>query len=84
MGVLPLQFLDGESAASHGLTGREVYELVGGGPSLTARGTVTVNAKAEDGLVRTLKAKVRIDMPEELVAYRHGGILPYVLRQLAR
>jgi len=84
MGVLPLQFLDGESVASHGLTGREVYELVGGGPSLTARGMVTVNAKAEDGSVRTLKAKVRIDTPEELVAYRHGGILPYVLRQLAR
>ena len=83
MGVLPLQFLDGESAASHGLTGREVYELVGGGPSLTARGMVTVNAKAEDGSVKTLKAKVRIDTPEELVAYRHGGILPYVLRQLA-
>ena len=84
MGVLPLQFLDGESVASHGLTGREVYELVGGGPSLTARGMVTVNAKAEDGSVKTLKAKVRIDTPEELVAYRHGGILPYVLRQLAK
>jgi aconitate hydratase len=84
MGVLPLQFLDGESVTSHGLTGREVYELVGGGPSLSPRGTVTVNAKAEDGSVRTLKAKVRIDTPEELVAYRHGGILPYVLRQLAR
>jgi len=82
MGVLPLQFLDGESVSSHGLTGREVYELVGGGPSLTARGMVTVNAKAEDGSVKTLKAKVRIDTPEELVAYRHGGILPYVLRQL--
>jgi aconitate hydratase len=84
MGVLPLQFLDGESVTSHGLTGREVYELIGGGPSLSPRGTVTVNAKAEDGSVRTLKAKVRIDTPEELVAYRHGGILPYVLRQLAK
>jgi aconitate hydratase len=84
MGVLPLQFLDGESMASHGLTGREVYELVGGGPSLTARGAVTVHAKAEDGSVKTMKAKVRIDTPEELVAYQHGGILPYVLRQLAR
>jgi aconitate hydratase len=84
MGVLPLQFLDGESVASHGLTGREVYELVGAGPSLAARGAVTVTARADDGSVRSFKAKVRIDTPEELVAYRHGGILPYVLRQLAR
>ncbi len=83
MGVLPLQFLAGESVSTHGLTGREVYALDVAGQSLSPRGMVTVNAKAEDGSVKTLKAKVRIDTPEELVAYRHGGILPYVLRQLA-
>ena len=52
MGVLPLEFPDGESAASLGLTGHEVYDLVGGGPTLTARGTVTVNAKARTGRSR--------------------------------
>jgi aconitate hydratase len=83
MGVLPLQFASGESAASIGLTGREVFDLVGAGTGLAARGTVTVKATAEDGSVRTFTATVRIDTPEELVAYRHGGILPYVLRKLA-
>jgi len=83
MGVLPLQFAAGESAASIGLTGWEVFDLVGAGTALTARGTVTVRATAEDGAVRTFTTTVRIDTPEELVAYRHGGILPYVLRKLA-
>ena len=84
MGVLPLQFAPGESAAGHGLTGREVYELIGAGAALKPRGTVTINAVADDGSRRSLTAVVRIDTPEELVAYSHGGILPYVLRQLSR
>jgi aconitate hydratase len=84
MGVLPLQFADGDSAAAHGLTGREVYEIVGAGAALTARGTATVKATSEDGTVKSFTTKVRIDTPEELVAYRHGGILPYVLRPLAK
>jgi aconitate hydratase len=84
MGVLPLQFLSGDSVATHGLSGREVYELVGGGSALTPRGTVTVKATADDGSTKSFGATVRIDTPEELVAYRHGGILPYVLRQLAK
>ena len=84
MGVLPLQFLPGESASSHGLTGREVYELVGAGAALKPRGTVTVKATADDGSSKRFTASVRIDTPEELVAYGHGGILPYVLRQLSR
>jgi aconitate hydratase len=84
MGVLPLQFLQGESAAAHGLSGREVYELVGAGSALKPRGTVTVKATADDGSVTTFTANVRIDTPEELVAYGHGGILPYVLRQLTK
>ena len=84
MGVLPLQFLSGESASEHGLTGRELFALIGAGAALTPRGTVTVKATAADGSVKTLTANVRIDTPEELVAYGHGGILPYVLRQLTK
>jgi len=82
MGVLPLQFLAGESASTHGLTGREVYAITGAGAELSPRGMVTVRASAEEGTTKTFTAQVRIDTPEELVAYRHGGILPYVLRKL--
>ena len=82
MGVLPLQFLDGESAASLGLTGRETYALTGAGAALKARTKVTVTATAEDGSVKAFQAMCRIDTPEELTAFSHGGILPYVLRQL--
>jgi aconitate hydratase len=84
MGVLPLQFQAGESAASLRLTGREVFDLVGSGDALKPRGTVTVRAKAEDGSTREFTAIVRVDTPEELTAFRHGGILPYVARRLAR
>ena len=82
MGVLPLQFLDGESAASLGLTGRETYVLTGAGAALKARTKVTVTATTDDGSVKTFQAMCRIDTPEELTAYSHGGILPYVARQL--
>ena len=82
MGVLPLQFKDGESAAAHGLTGREVFALTGAGATLKPRAMVTVTATAEDGSTKTFEAMCRIDTPEELTAYSHGGILPYVLRQL--
>jgi aconitate hydratase len=84
MGVLPLQFLDGESAASNRLTGRERFDIIGVGDTLGPRGRVTVRATADDGSVRDITATVRIDTPEELVAFRNGGILPYVLRQLVR
>jgi aconitate hydratase len=84
MGVLPLQFLDGESAASNRLTGRERFDIIGVGDTLGPRGRVTVRATADDGTVRDITATVRIDTPEELVAFRNGGILPYVLRQLVR
>ena len=83
MGVLPLQFAAGETAASLGLTGREVFEIVGAGAGLSPRSTVTVRARRDDGFAREFSARVRIDTPEELTAFRHGGILPYVLRQLA-
>jgi aconitate hydratase len=82
MGVLPLQFQRGESAASLGLTGRELFDLLGSGGALAPRGTVTVRAQRADGTVREFAADVRVDTPEELTAYRHGGILPYVLRRL--
>src|SRR5688572_15383236 len=80
MGVLPLQFSAGESAASLGLTGREVYDIAIGG--LTPRSTITVRVRPATGKPREIQAIVRIDTPEELTAFRHGGILPYVLRQL--
>ncbi len=84
MGVLPLQFEDGASASSLGLTGHETFDLVGSGSALQPRGRVTVRARGEKGRAWEFKAIVRIDTPEELVAYSHGGILPYVVRQLAR
>ena len=81
MGILPLQFRDGESADSLGLTGREVFDIEGLGDG-TAK-EVTVNATGEDGNRITFTARVRIDTPKEVEYYRHGGILHYVLRQLA-
>ncbi len=84
MGVLPLQFAAGQSAASLKLTGHEVFDLTGSGSGLTPRGSVMVRARAADGSVIEFSALVRVDTPEELVAYHHGGILPYVARRLAR
>jgi aconitate hydratase len=84
MGVLPLQFCDGESAATLGLTGQEIFDFEGSGSSLAPRGEVTVRATLDGGAAKTFRAIVRVDTPEELVAYRHGGILPYVLRRLAK
>src|SRR3954468_15744837 len=82
MGVLPLQFKDGQNAASLKLTGRESFDIVGMSGALKPAGEVSVRAVDADGTSRALTAIARIDTPEELVAYRHGGILPYVLRQL--
>jgi aconitate hydratase len=83
MGVLPLQFEDGQTAASLKLTGRELYDVIGMGAELKPQGRVKVRVSL-DGIVRDLTATARIDTPEELVAFRNGGILPYVLRQLVR
>ena len=83
MGVLPLQFADGESAASLGLTGRERYDFEGAGASLArARPGHGRGHRRRRHDARASQAVCRIDTPEELTAYRHGGILPYVLRQL--
>jgi aconitate hydratase A / 2-methylisocitrate dehydratase len=80
MGVLPLQFEGGANAASLKLTGREVFEISGIKDGLKPMGHVKVKAVGDQTV--EFQALVRIDTPEELVAFRHGGILPYVLRQL--
>jgi aconitate hydratase len=80
MGVLPLQFEAGTTAASLGLTGTEVFEITGIANGLRPAGSVTVRAIGTTLL--EFATAVRIDTPEELVAFRHGGILPYVVRQL--
>jgi len=81
MGVLPLQFEDGQDAASLGLTGTEVFDIQG--HKDPGAKTVTVTATTADGAPITFTAKVRIDTPKERDYYEHGGILHYVLRQLA-
>jgi aconitate hydratase len=81
MGVLPLQFKEGENAQTLELAGRETFDIVGldGG----AAKSVTVIARGEAGKTRKFQVRLRIDTPKELEYYRHGGILHYVLRQLA-
>ena len=81
MGVLPLIFPAGQNAASLGLTGTETFEIHGMQSGLKPAGTVKVRA-ITDAKTTEFDALVRIDTPEELVAFSHGGILPYVLRQL--
>jgi aconitate hydratase len=82
MGVLPLQFKAGETAASLKIAGTEQFSILGVGDGLRPRGDVTVRGTGGDGKVREFMATVRIDTPEELIAFRNGGILPYVVRQL--
>jgi aconitate hydratase len=81
MGVLPLQYKDGQSMQSLGLTGRERFEIVG--LNRGAAKSVKVIATADDGKKTEFEARLRIDTPKELDYYQHGGILHYVLRQLA-
>ncbi|MGH7699580.1 MAG: aconitate hydratase AcnA [Gemmatimonadales bacterium] len=86
MGILPLQFRPGEGVEPLGLTGKERFDFVGLADVLREgfpRGKeVAVRARGEDGESREFRATVRIDTPQELEYYRHGGILEYVLRQL--
>ena len=81
MGVLPLQFKPGDTAQSLGLTGRETYDIVG--ISAGEARTVTVTATPQSGKPIQFEVRVRIDTPKEREYFRHGGILHYVLRQLA-
>ncbi len=82
MGVLPLQFVAGESAESLGLTGKEVYDIKGHADPDAE--TVDVTATAADGTQTAFKADIRIDTPKERDYFEHGGILHYVLRQLVK
>ncbi|MDZ7662914.1 aconitate hydratase AcnA [Thiohalophilus sp.] len=81
MGILPLQFNPGDSASSLGLGGEEQFDITGLQDGTAKQ--VTVTATAPDGKVITFTARLRIDTPQEIEYYRHGGILHYVLRQLA-
>ena len=83
--VLPLEFLPGDSAASLGLDGHETFDIRGLGELVEdfAPGRkLKVTAKGEDGGQKEFEVKVRLDTPQEMQYYRHGGILQYVLRQL--
>jgi aconitate hydratase len=82
MGILPLEFLPGENRRSLGLTGEEIYGINGIADGLRPRKRVTLTATPRNGVARTFDAIARIDTPVELAYYEHGGILPYVLRQL--
>ena len=83
MGILPLQFLAGDSREGLGLSGEETFAIDGIAEGLRPGGQVAVTATADDGTITTFDALVRIDTPVELEYYRNGGILPFVLRQLA-
>ncbi|MBZ5575265.1 MAG: aconitate hydratase AcnA [Acidobacteriia bacterium] len=86
MGVLPLQFRAGENAASLKLTGKETYHVTGVRSALLNGGgkrQAAVRAVASDGTETNFTAEVRVDTPQEVEYYRYGGILPYVLRQVA-
>jgi aconitate hydratase len=84
MGVLPLEFTDGETRHSLGLTGFETFDIEGLDDTLSPRRTLTVKATSRDGSAKSIRVLCRIDTPEELNYYKHGGILPYVLRSLAK
>jgi aconitate hydratase len=81
MGVLPLEFKNGDNRGSLGLTGHEVFEIEGVS-ALAPKKSITVHAKPEDGKVKTFSVVARADTPEEVSYYHHGGILQYVLRQM--
>ena len=82
MGVLPLEFTDDQTRDTLGLTGFETYDIEGLDDTLQPRSVLTVRASSAGAPAKTFSARVRIDTPEELSYYKHGGILPYVLRQL--
>ena len=81
MGVLPLEFKAGENRESLGLTGHEVFEIEGVS-TLAPKKAITVHAKLARRQEKTFSAIARVDTPEEVSYYRHGGILQYVLRQM--
>jgi len=82
MGVLPLQFPDGVTAQTLGLDGTEIFDVTGLDDAIQPRQDVTLTITRKDGRTESLAVKLRIDTPIEVDYYRHGGILPFVLRQL--
>ena len=82
MGVLPLQFEKGQNRETLGLTGLETYDLLGLEDGLQPAGKLTLRAVAHDGAEKTFPVITRIDTPNEVAYYRHGGILQYVLRKI--
>jgi aconitate hydratase len=82
MGVLPLQFLDGATVQSLGLDGSETFSVAGLSDAIKPGQTVTLEIEGKDRQKRSVPVKLRIDTPIEIDYYRHGGILPFVLRQL--
>jgi len=83
MGVLPLQFLPGQNAASLKLTGKELFHITGVREAVENGSRVSVKAIAPDGTESSFEALPRVDTPQEAEYFRNGGILPFVLRQLA-
>ena len=81
MGVLPLEFKAGENRETLGLTGQEVFEIEGVA-SLSPKKAISVRSQSGDGSTKTFSAIARVDTPEEVAYYHHGGILQYVLRQM--
>jgi aconitate hydratase len=82
MGVLPLQFPDGTTAQSLGLNGSEIFSIVGLSETIKPGQNVMLEIEGKDRQKRSVPVKIRIDTPIEVDYYRHGGILPFVLRQL--
>jgi aconitate hydratase len=83
MGVLPLQFLHGDTRDTYSLTGDEVFDITGVAGALAHQGRVKVQARRPSGTAVIFEVQVRVDTPQEVEYFRNGGILPYVLRQLA-
>ncbi len=83
MGVLPTEFVDGQNRETLGLSGLETYSITGVSSAAQTGTQALVTATAPDGSTKTFTVKVRIDTPQEVEYFRSGGILPYVLRQLA-
>ncbi len=83
MGVLPLQFHDGDTRKSLGLTGEELFTITGIPEGIAGSKEAVVTATSADGASKTFKVRIRIDTPVEIEYYRNGGILPYMLRRIA-
>ena len=82
MGVLPLQFIDGDAADSLGLTGREEFTIRGIAEGIEPHQTVAVDARLEDGSTITFDTLARVDSAADVAYLQHGGILPMVLRRM--